>query len=81
MHYIYRNLDYLSVMLRYNGHFGLVCNSPVRGQVWVGGDARDQQKRALIKRWATADQQFRDSYQSRAPEDEPSFFEAPELTV
>ncbi|KAF9253667.1 hypothetical protein LCP9604111_1193 [Penicillium roqueforti] len=47
---------------------------------WVGGDGADQQKRALIERWATADQQFRDSYQSRAPEDEPSFFEGPELT-
>ncbi|KAI2767721.1 hypothetical protein DTO012A8_7074 [Penicillium roqueforti] len=46
---------------------------------WVGGDGADQQKRALIERWATADQQFRDSYQSRAPEDEPSFFEGPEL--
>ncbi|KAJ5922947.1 hypothetical protein N7516_010650, partial [Penicillium verrucosum] len=44
----------------------------VRDQ-WVGGDAThgDQQKRALIKRWAIADQQFHDSYQSRAPEDEP----------
>ncbi|OQE13039.1 hypothetical protein PENFLA_c056G01948 [Penicillium flavigenum] len=51
----------------------------VRDQ-WVGGDAADQQKRALIERWAKADQQFRDSYQSRAPEDEPSFFEGPELT-
>ncbi|KAJ5657220.1 uncharacterized protein N7484_000869 [Penicillium longicatenatum] len=50
----------------------------VRDQ-WVKGDASDQQKRALIERWATADQQFRDSYQSRAPEDEPSFFEDPEL--
>ncbi|CAG8928769.1 unnamed protein product [Penicillium salamii] len=46
---------------------------------WVGGDGADQLKRALIERWATADQQFRDSYQSRAPEDEPSFFEGPEL--
>ncbi|KAJ6018736.1 hypothetical protein N7522_000803 [Penicillium canescens] len=27
---------------------------------WVGGDAADQQKRALIERWATADQQFHD---------------------
>lgn len=27
---------------------------------WVGGDGADQQKRALIERWATADQQFRD---------------------
>ncbi|KAJ5297521.1 hypothetical protein PENANT_c005G06122 [Penicillium antarcticum] len=43
----------------------------VRDQ-WVGGNAADQQKQALIERWATADQQFRDSYQSRALEDEPS---------
>ncbi|CAI7663980.1 unnamed protein product [Penicillium glandicola] len=47
---------------------------------WVDGEAADQQNRALIERWATADQEFRDSYQSRAPEDEPSFFEGPELT-
>ncbi|KAJ5680100.1 hypothetical protein N7536_011239 [Penicillium majusculum] len=32
-HYIYRSLDYLSVMLRYSGLFGLVFNSPVQGQV------------------------------------------------
>ncbi|KAJ6072067.1 hypothetical protein N7499_010081 [Penicillium canescens] len=48
---------------------------------WVGGDAADQQKRALIERWATADQQFHDSYQSRAPEDEPSFLKVPNLHV
>ncbi|KAJ5681145.1 hypothetical protein N7455_007761 [Penicillium solitum] len=36
-HYIYRSLDYLSVILRYSGLFGLVCNSPVQGLVvtWV----------------------------------------------
>ncbi|KOS46524.1 hypothetical protein ACN38_g2551 [Penicillium nordicum] len=34
MHYIYRSLVYLSVMLRYSEwSFGLVCNSPVQGQV------------------------------------------------
>ncbi|KOS48537.1 hypothetical protein ACN38_g504 [Penicillium nordicum] len=34
MHYIYRSLVYLSVMLRYNEwSFGLVCNSPVQGLV------------------------------------------------
>ncbi|KUM61148.1 hypothetical protein ACN42_g5974 [Penicillium freii] len=33
MHYISRSLDYLSIMLRYSGPFGLVCNSPVQGQV------------------------------------------------
>ncbi|KAJ5958580.1 uncharacterized protein N7479_005730 [Penicillium vulpinum] len=32
-HYVYRGLEYLSVMLRYSGLFGLVCNSPVQGQV------------------------------------------------
>ncbi|KUM64866.1 hypothetical protein ACN42_g2205 [Penicillium freii] len=32
-HYIYRSLDYLSIMLRYSGLFCLVCNSPVQGQV------------------------------------------------
>ena len=35
-HYIYRSLDYLSITLRYlrySGLFGLVCNSPVQGQV------------------------------------------------
>ncbi|KAJ5704329.1 hypothetical protein N7455_009251 [Penicillium solitum] len=32
-HYIYRILDYLIVMLRYSGLFGLVCNSPVQEQV------------------------------------------------
>ncbi|KUM63399.1 hypothetical protein ACN42_g3721 [Penicillium freii] len=32
-HYIYRSLDDLSITLRYSGHFGLVCNSPVQGQV------------------------------------------------
>jgi hypothetical protein len=31
--YIYRSLEYLSIMLRYSGLFGLVCNSPVQGQV------------------------------------------------
>ncbi|KUM59534.1 hypothetical protein ACN42_g7607 [Penicillium freii] len=31
--YNYRSLDYLSTMLRYSGLFGLVCNSPVQGQV------------------------------------------------
>ncbi|KAJ5803369.1 uncharacterized protein N7503_005819 [Penicillium pulvis] len=46
---------------------------------WVGGDTADQQKRDLIEEWATADQEFRDGYQSRAPEDEPSYFEGPEL--
>ncbi|KAJ5925428.1 hypothetical protein N7454_008067 [Penicillium verhagenii] len=46
---------------------------------WVSGDTADQQKRDLIEQWATADQKFRDGYQSRAPEDEPSFFEGPEL--
>ncbi|KAJ6028852.1 hypothetical protein N7540_004428 [Penicillium herquei] len=49
-------------------------------QRWVGSsDTADQQKRDLIEQWATADQEFRDSYQSRAPTDEPSFFEGPEL--
>ncbi|KUM66403.1 hypothetical protein ACN42_g624 [Penicillium freii] len=33
MHYIYQSLDYLSITLRYSGLFGLVCNSPVQGQV------------------------------------------------
>ncbi|KAJ5363031.1 hypothetical protein N7541_003875 [Penicillium brevicompactum] len=51
----------------------------VRDQ-WVSGDAADQQKRALIERWATADQQFRNSYQSRALEHELNFFEGPVLT-
>ncbi|KAJ5219970.1 hypothetical protein N7468_009174 [Penicillium chermesinum] len=46
---------------------------------WVGGDTADQQKRDLIEQWATADQEFRDGYQSRAPEDEPSFFDGPEM--
>ncbi|KUM65212.1 hypothetical protein ACN42_g1861 [Penicillium freii] len=32
-HYICRSLDYLSITLRYSGLFGLVCNSPVQGQV------------------------------------------------
>ncbi|KUM65711.1 hypothetical protein ACN42_g1357 [Penicillium freii] len=32
-HYIYRSLDYLSIILSYSGLFGLVCNSPVQGQV------------------------------------------------
>ncbi|KUM59409.1 hypothetical protein ACN42_g7747 [Penicillium freii] len=32
-HYIYRSLVYLSITLRYSGLFGLVCNSPVQGQV------------------------------------------------
>ncbi|KUM62038.1 hypothetical protein ACN42_g5089 [Penicillium freii] len=32
-YYIYRSLDYLSIMLRYSGLFGLVWNSPVQGQV------------------------------------------------
>ncbi|KAJ5951048.1 uncharacterized protein N7479_009461 [Penicillium vulpinum] len=32
-HYIYRSLEYMSVMLRHSGLFGLVCNSPVQGQV------------------------------------------------
>ena len=32
-YYIYRSQDYLSVMLRYSGLFGLVCNSPVQGKV------------------------------------------------
>ncbi|KAJ5950490.1 uncharacterized protein N7479_008903 [Penicillium vulpinum] len=31
-HYIYRSPEYLSIMLRYSGLFGLVCNSPVQGQ-------------------------------------------------
>lgn len=31
--YIYRSLDYLSIMLRYSGLLGLMCNSPVQGQV------------------------------------------------
>ena len=33
-YYIYRSLECLSVMLRYSGLFGLVCNSPV--QPWAG---------------------------------------------
>ncbi|KAJ5674351.1 uncharacterized protein N7477_004285 [Penicillium maclennaniae] len=41
------------------------------------GAAVDEQRRALIERWATADQEFRDSYESRAPEDE-RIFENPE---
>ncbi|KUM63400.1 hypothetical protein ACN42_g3727 [Penicillium freii] len=35
-HYIYRSLVYLSITLRYSGLFGLVCNSPVQGQVVTG---------------------------------------------
>ncbi|KAJ5672601.1 hypothetical protein N7507_001728 [Penicillium longicatenatum] len=46
---------------------------------WVGGDTADHKKRDLIEEWATAGQEFRDGYQSRAPGDEPSFFEGPEL--
>ncbi|KAJ5094623.1 hypothetical protein N7456_010484, partial [Penicillium angulare] len=46
----------------------------VRDQ-WVDaeGVAADEQRRTLIERWATADQAFRDSYESRAPEDEREF--------
>ncbi|KUM64795.1 hypothetical protein ACN42_g2277 [Penicillium freii] len=33
IHYIYRSLNYLSIILRYSGLFGLVWNSPVQGQV------------------------------------------------
>ncbi|KAJ5907678.1 hypothetical protein N7495_000360 [Penicillium taxi] len=44
---------------------------------WVDGAAVNEQRRALIERWATADQKFRDSYESRAPEDE-RVFENPE---
>ncbi|KOS46372.1 hypothetical protein ACN38_g2681 [Penicillium nordicum] len=33
MHYIYRSLDNLSVMLRYNGLSAYFFNSPVQGQV------------------------------------------------
>ncbi|KAJ5182340.1 hypothetical protein N7449_012487, partial [Penicillium cf. viridicatum] len=36
-HYIYRSLVYLSVTLRYSGILGLVCNSPVQGQVLSEG--------------------------------------------
>lgn len=32
-HYIYRSLVYLGVMLIYSDSFGLVCKSPVQGQV------------------------------------------------
>ncbi|KAJ5657699.1 uncharacterized protein N7484_001348 [Penicillium longicatenatum] len=40
---------------------------------WVGGSDIDQQRRALIERWATADQEFRDDYERRARVDEPPF--------
>ncbi|KAJ5711016.1 hypothetical protein N7488_005172 [Penicillium malachiteum] len=42
---------------------------------WVDGEGDDvhEQRRALVERWATADQAFRDSYQSRVPEDERAF--------
>ncbi|KUM63972.1 hypothetical protein ACN42_g3125 [Penicillium freii] len=32
-HYIYRSLDYLSITLTYSSPFGLLCNSPVQGQI------------------------------------------------
>ncbi|KAL3477034.1 hypothetical protein BJX99DRAFT_270185 [Aspergillus californicus] len=37
------------------------------------GVAADRQRRALVERWATADQELRDSYGCQAPEDEPGF--------
>ncbi|KAJ5552478.1 hypothetical protein N7494_001856 [Penicillium frequentans] len=40
---------------------------------WVDGTDADQQRRALIERWATADQEIRDSYESRALVDELPF--------
>ncbi|KAJ5247417.1 hypothetical protein N7468_002400, partial [Penicillium chermesinum] len=35
--------------------------------------AAEEQRRTLIERWATADQEFRDSYEFRAPDDERKF--------
>ncbi|KAJ5613736.1 hypothetical protein N7528_007390 [Penicillium herquei] len=43
----------------------------------VEGDDVHEQRRALVGRWATADQAFRDSYQSWVPEDK-RVFEKPE---
>ncbi|KAJ5907696.1 hypothetical protein N7495_000378 [Penicillium taxi] len=39
---------------------------------WTNDVDEDEQRRNLIERWATADQEFRDGYESRA-EDEPPF--------
>ncbi|KUM63965.1 hypothetical protein ACN42_g3089 [Penicillium freii] len=45
-YYIYRSLDYLSIMLRYSGLFGL-CNSPVQGQVITAALVAMQNREAV----------------------------------
>jgi hypothetical protein len=47
-HYIYLSLVYLSVTLRYSGLFGLVCNSPVQGQVVTLGFGRAESEHPSV---------------------------------